>query len=306
MTHTDSRMALQPSDICISVALVTRNRPESLERCLRSWQSQTVSPFEIVVSDDSDEVYTSRNKELAQQFGCVYTQGPRRGLYANRNHASLTCHGTHILSADDDHTHPQDYVEKILEVVATDPMRVWIFTERHPTQPDAPLICPAELAPDGVIRAPKDPSDCAAIADGCSVYPRQTFDKGLRYDETYPFGNMWYLWGKLLVKHGWRISFSDSTFVWHHATYEREFYQDWLRRQLEASSYVSFVYAWWVEPSVKSHFFAWFFLLKRMILPSSIVGYKVRVRLGITDAWRLLNQAWISQSRYNESFIFTP
>ncbi|MFM6022178.1 MAG: glycosyltransferase family 2 protein, partial [Dolichospermum sp.] len=42
------------SNILLSIALVTRNRPESLERCLKSLRSQNVQPFEVVISDDSD------------------------------------------------------------------------------------------------------------------------------------------------------------------------------------------------------------------------------------------------------------
>src|SRR6186713_2624540 len=104
--------------ISVSVALVTRNRPRSLERCLESWRRQTVAPDEIVVSDDSDDETAVGSEEIARRYGCRYTRGPRRGLYANRNHASLECRGTHIVSADDDHTHPTDYLAVIHDLVA--------------------------------------------------------------------------------------------------------------------------------------------------------------------------------------------
>jgi hypothetical protein len=151
-----------------------------------------------------------------RRYGCRYTRGPRRGLYANRNHASLECRGTHIVSADDDHTHPLDYVAVIRDLVASDPQRIWIFSERWPGDADSPLICPPELHRSGFGSAPADPSRCAAIADGASVFPHDIFASGLRYDETYRFGGLWYLWGKLLADRGWRITFSDRTFVWHH------------------------------------------------------------------------------------------
>ena len=138
-----------PSEIRISVALVTCNRPESLERCLKSWRSQTISPWEIVVSDDSDATRAPQIEAIAQQYHCTYTRGPQRGLYANRNHASLSCRGTHILSGDDDHIHPPDYVETVLEVVQSDSQRIWVFTERNFVEPNAPLVCPGELGPKG-------------------------------------------------------------------------------------------------------------------------------------------------------------
>jgi len=137
------------SPISISVALVTRNRPRSVERCLESWRRQTVQPDEIVVSDDSDAATAHETEEVARRYGCRYTRGPRRGLYANRNHASLQCRGTHIVSADDDHTHPADYAAVIRDLIATDPERVWIFSERMPGDSSSPLACPPELHRSG-------------------------------------------------------------------------------------------------------------------------------------------------------------
>src|SRR4249920_3803224 len=194
--------------ISVSVALVTRNRPRSLERCLESWRRQTVPPDEIVVSDDSGADTAPETEAIARRYGCRYTRGPGRGLYANRNHASLACGGTHIVSADDDHTHPADYAAVIRDLIAADPERVWIFSERMPGDSSSPLACPRELHRSGFGCTPADPSRCAAIADGATVYPRQIFESGLRYDETYAFGGLWYLWGKLLARHGWHITFS--------------------------------------------------------------------------------------------------
>jgi glycosyltransferase involved in cell wall biosynthesis len=76
-------------EIKLSVAIVTRNRPDILERCLQSWRAQIVQPFEIVVSDDSSEDYISSIKDLCATFQCVYVSGPRTGLYGNRNNAAL-------------------------------------------------------------------------------------------------------------------------------------------------------------------------------------------------------------------------
>ena len=146
----------------LSVALVTRNRVASLERCLLSWRRQTVPPAEIVISDDSDPGIAPEIERMTRRFGCRYQAGPGRGLYANRNAASLACAGTHILSADDDHAHPPDYVQQIVGLVQEDPTRVWIFSERHPGEPDAPLACPPELHRSGFGQTPADPSDCAA------------------------------------------------------------------------------------------------------------------------------------------------
>jgi glycosyltransferase involved in cell wall biosynthesis len=279
--------------ITISIALVTRNRPRSLERCLESWRQQTVSPDEIVVSDDSDDDTAAATEQIARRYGCQYRCGPRRGLYANRNRASLACRGTHIVSADDDHTHPTDYVAVIKDLVASHPDRVWIFSERWPGDANSPLICPPELHRSGFGSPPADPSRCAAIADGASVYPREIFESGLRYDETYPFGGLWYLWGKLLADRGWRITFSDRTFVWHHfwpdgtaPTADRLDDAVQLRQHLLATTYVQFVGALWLDRSLVRLGWAAAYTLRRVLIPNSIVHFRVRTRLPIIGTAR--------------------
>jgi glycosyltransferase involved in cell wall biosynthesis len=287
------------SPISISVALVTRNRPRSVERCLESWRRQTVQPDEIVVSDDSDAATAHETEEVARRYGCRYTRGPRRGLYANRNHASLQCRGTHIVSADDDHTHPVDYLAVITDLIASDPRRVWIFSERVPGDTTSALTCPPELHRSGFGIAPADPSRCAAIADGASVYPREIFETGLRYDEAYPFGGLWYLWGKLVAKRGWRISFSDRTFVWHHywldgtAPYDGRLEDPkQLQQQLLATTYVQFVSALWIDRSPRVLLWAVGYLVRRLVVPSSIIHFNIRTRLPLSGSmqavWRAI------------------
>ena len=280
--------------IRLSVALVTRHRPESLARALASWRAQTVPPWEIVVSDDSaDPTLAAASRRVTEAHGAVYTPGPRRGLYANRNHASLLCTGSHLFSSDDDHTHPVDLVERLYEVIASDPGRVWIFTERHPEYPDTPLTCPGELHRSGHGGSPADPSRCAAISDGATVYPRGVFDSGRRYDETYPFGALWYLWGRVLVRYGWRISFSDRTFIWHWEEMEnRATDRAALRKQLEATVYVHFADALWVTPAAASLGWAILYTLRRVLVPDSLAGYEVSARLGPREAARALWRAW--------------
>src|SRR5271154_1682031 len=111
---------LRPS---ISIALLTRNRPESLRRCLASVRSQDAQPFEIVISDDSDD--PSAAEAIAKEFEASHVAGPHRGLYANRNAAAAACRGTHIRTMDDDHTLPPGHLRICLEAVTRDPQALW-------------------------------------------------------------------------------------------------------------------------------------------------------------------------------------
>lgn len=295
----DSTALDAPAAIKLSVALVTRNRPDSLERCLISLRAQSVQPFEIVISDDSDIEFVERNKTVAARHDCTYVAGPRRGLYANRNNAALSCRGSHILTADDDHTHPEGYLKEVVSLATQARDRIWIFGERSRNlTPSTPLICPPELDKSGHGGTPADPLNCAAIADGSTLYPRTIFDSGLRYDETYSFGSIWYLWGKVLVKNNWRISFSPSTFIYHHEDMTaRKHDAKALKQQLECMTYVLWVNALWINFSLANLFWANAYLVRRMILPDSIVWFEVKTKLDLPAALRIIRQAMTYPTR---------
>src|SRR5579871_6053382 len=115
-------------DLRLSIALLTRQRPDSLRRCLASIRAQEVQPHEIVVADDSDD--PSIGSATAEEFGARHLVGPRRGLYANRNAAALACRGTHVRTMDDDHTLPAGHLALCCDAVARDPQALWTCGER--------------------------------------------------------------------------------------------------------------------------------------------------------------------------------
>lgn len=235
--------------IKLSVALVTRDRPDWLRQCLEGWRAQSVQPFEIVVSDDSTKSLQADTRKVTEEFGARWVEGPRRGLYANRNNAFRSAKGTHIMSADDDHTHPDDFVRSILGAIESDPEAVWTVTERSPENPVAPLEPPGELRSNGTIGPPEDVKHSAAIACGSSCYPRQIFERGLYYNETYSFGGMWYLWGHQLRRAGFRVRFWAETFVWHHTESSNARRNDvpWMTNQLECNLFVQVSHAFRVS-----------------------------------------------------------
>ncbi|MDX2098580.1 MAG: glycosyltransferase family 2 protein [Leptolyngbyaceae cyanobacterium bins.59] len=203
------------SPVQISVALITRNRPDSLERCLKSVRSQNCQPFEIVVSDDSDPEFVAQTEAIAHAWGCRYVAGPHRGMQANRNQAHRHCQGTHIRTMDDDHEFPPQHFEVIQRVVEGDPASVWVFGEylEWPT-PDSVLHLPGEMQPRGFRRPVQNPDDCFAISDGATVYPRpivtqHPFLEGLRYAGEAEYGAR-------LKALGYRIRYCAETYIIHH------------------------------------------------------------------------------------------
>jgi glycosyltransferase involved in cell wall biosynthesis len=274
--------------IKISIALVTRNRPDSLERWFRSMAAQTVKPYEVIVSDDSGDDYSSVIKDLTEKYGWKYIPGPKKGLYANRNHAFINSSGTHILSADDDHTHPVDFIENIIKDIHSDPSRVWIYSERNPARPDTPLICPAEINWNGMAGTmPADPQNCKAISCGGSVYPREIFDNGLRYYEGFIFGHLWYLWGVELYSKGQKISFSDHTFFFHHwedtVEYSRGKDIAFIKMLKRSSFFVAISYNLFFKKSFKVFLYHQYLLLKSIMVKTLYSDYSVKVRLSLKD-----------------------
>jgi glycosyltransferase involved in cell wall biosynthesis len=205
-------------EVSLSVALVTRNRPNSIGRALESMRSQNVQPWEVIVSDDSAEEHAKTVASIVQAFGCRYVRGPQRGLYANRNHAAGFCAGTHIRTMDDDHELPPRHFEQCIVALQQDRESIWIIGEYYPTSPDqtAPPPCPGQLHPRGFSSPPADSQNCWAIADGATIYPRAIFDRGIRYAQSFKFGDAYLEFGSRLYWLGYRVRQLLSTHVVHH------------------------------------------------------------------------------------------
>lgn len=208
--------------IRISVALVTRNRPKSLNRCLQSLRHQNVQPFEIVISDDSDSDFSSQVKCLSNHWGCRYITGPRRGLYANRNHVALACEGTHIRTMDDDHEFPEGHMERCLEAVTNDPVSIWTTGEVGLIEGQQLWYAETanQLCPSGVGGRVMNVNDNWSISDGSTIYPRTVFDRGHRMFEEYRYGSSYLEFGAYLYRHGFRSRCIRDTIVIHHANLE--------------------------------------------------------------------------------------
>jgi glycosyltransferase involved in cell wall biosynthesis len=237
----------------LSVALVTRNRPSSLERTLRSLRAQDEQPFEVVVSDDSDDQQVAASREVALRHGARHVEGPHRGLYANRNAAALACAGTHVRTMDDDHEFPPGHVATCLQAVQRRPDTVWIIGECLPaavTAPD-PWVCPPQLHPRGHSVTPTPGTRIWAIADGASIYRREIFEHGLRFFEDFPFGASYLEWGSRLHWLGYDIRHLDETFVIHHYDPKQRSFHN-LRNDQAASLFAALCHSFIYQRSIQN------------------------------------------------------
>ena len=257
----------EAESIKVSVALVTRNRPESLRRTLESLRAQALQPWEIVLSDDSDEAFKAETKTIADSFGCKFILGPRRGLYANRNHAALACAGTHVRTMDDDHEFPAGHLAQVADAVASSPRDIWVLSEKTKVDNYQAMHPPSQLGPSGYGYPPAEPDNCWAIADGCTVYPADIFRSGILMEEEWPFGQAYLEFGaRLHFLHGKRCRLVNGTHVIHH--FEPGLRQAQHRRIEGASAtYAALTFSWRYQPQLGNKLTTFFrlalFLLKR-------------------------------------------
>lgn len=203
----------------ISIAIVTRNRPNSLRRTLNSLHEHSYKPYEIVVSDDStDHVNQKISKEVTVEYGGRYIKGPSRGLYANRNFVARACSGTHIRTMDDDHEFPSDHFKIVSEWVEKYPSDVLVIGEVSPNSSslNQPYPIPGQLHPRGFSIVPKNLDQYFGISCGGSIYPRKIFDLGYRCCEEFLFGYSYLEFGCLLKAKGQKIRPISDTFLIHH------------------------------------------------------------------------------------------
>ena len=276
-------------EIRLSVALVTRNRPDSLARTLRSLRAQDVQPWEVIVSDDSSEEDASEVADIAQSFGCHYVQGPQRGLYANRNHAAGLCTGTHIRTMDDDHEFPPGHFEQCIAALEEDRESIWIIGEYYPTSPERtpPPPCPGELHPRGFSIGPRDSQNCRAIADGASIYPRALFERGIHYVESFSFGDVYLEFGSRLHWLGYRIRQLLTTHVLHHYDPAARSFRD-PENELASRFFAMLCHSFRYQPTLGNKLLSIFEMSWQLL------------RKG-TMAWRALQRARAEYRRHLES-----
>lgn len=103
-----------------SIVVCTRNRPDSLIRCLISLQRLTTQPYEMIVVDNAPS--SDATMQLVASFpGVQYVLEPRPGLSVARNRGVQIAKGNVIAFTDDDvEVHPQ-WLER-LRIAFDNPM----------------------------------------------------------------------------------------------------------------------------------------------------------------------------------------
>jgi glycosyltransferase involved in cell wall biosynthesis len=270
-------------NIKLSIALVTRNRPDSLERTLKSIGKQDIQPYEIIISDDSDNLTLKRkNISLAKLYGCIYVEGQQRGLYANRNFTAKKCSGTHVRTMDDDHEFPENHFEKCFEAIELEPSTIWTIGEYSHTVKEAKRMIPSPIAgqlhPRGYSYTPKNMNDYYGISCGGTIYPISAIDKNILNCDYYKFGMMYLEYGARLKKTGYTIKPLRTTYIIHHS--ERTTASE-LTVQIinEARLFAMFCLAFSHQPEIKNKLQT----VLQIVLEVSSIKYSLRT---VFDAFK--------------------
>ena len=117
----------------LSVVICTRNRPESLERCIWALQEGTDKDFELVIVDNAPD--DDRTERIVGKFPSVcYVKEERKGLDIARNTGARMASQPIIAYTDDDVIVGKDWVGQI-KAAFTDPLTMAVTG----------LVIPAEL-----------------------------------------------------------------------------------------------------------------------------------------------------------------
>jgi GT2 family glycosyltransferase len=129
----------------ITVAISTRDRPESLARCLDSLFGGNVLPREIVVVDQSRSEETSRIVTRPAPVPVVFVRQSRTGLAVAQNEALRRSGSPLVAVIDDDCVAAPDWLSEIEGAFAGDPSLDLVAGRVLPLGTGGPGLYPVSL-----------------------------------------------------------------------------------------------------------------------------------------------------------------
>jgi GT2 family glycosyltransferase len=109
----------------VSTVVLTRDRPDSLRRCLGSLRANQYRPFEIVVVDNGSEAARREAREWLAgwdaELPVKYVECPPDGFAALRQRSYDNAAGEFVVSIDDDCEAAADMLERVVERFRAEP-----------------------------------------------------------------------------------------------------------------------------------------------------------------------------------------
>jgi len=202
-----------------TVAVCTRNRPASLQKCLAAVSRLNPGPREVLVIDNTDGNRDTR--KVACDYGARYIIEPIAGLCRARNRALEECETDILAFLDDDVTPEQDWLRHLVEP----------FNDPRNGASAGLVVTPDSLPVDDSLQTPRilsshDPHwfEMAAfggIGFGANMalrkracLPAGFFDERLGRGAPFEIGDENYAFASILSR-GHRVAFIPSATVHH-------------------------------------------------------------------------------------------
>lgn len=175
----------------LSACITTRNRTKELESCLKAIWHSTVTPYQVIVSDDSpDKEAQQQNRYITEKYPrTIYLRGPQIGVCGNRNNAVNAITNSEIYLVcfiDDDICVEPDFIAHALEqyrkMALEDKNRVILSGVSK--YPDGYELKPGKLNFRGYFTSSVIPE---AVTIHATIFPRKFFEKE-QWDENIFFG----------------------------------------------------------------------------------------------------------------------
>jgi glycosyltransferase involved in cell wall biosynthesis len=262
------------------------NRPDCLEKALKSIKNSTMPPKEVIVSDDSSVEEIRRvNKKLCDEYGAKYLDGPRRGLSANRNNILKNINSEYILFIDDDvELHPR-FIEKVSEFIKKHKGEKVILTGKEIINNES-IVEPLNLSFWGYYK--KRGGDLKTICINSTVFPSFAFKEAL-FDEEIFYGTEEREMALKLYKKGFKIIYNPEFYNYHYpSSINRDIYNEHL---FFSNFYFGFKRYMFFEPS-----FFKFIVFAIFSLPKSIIGAMRRKKF--EEIFKIIKAYWKAWKKF--------
>lgn len=289
--------------ISLTIGIITKDRPNFLKKCLKNKYKNLSKNISILVSDDSivDE-NIKNNKMLCRRYKAIYIEGPRKGLYANRNNIMNNVNTSHLLTCDDDHLYPDKFINTIISEIASYKNEILVIGEIKNTNLHyISEIMPKFLNEVGKISKNNNPNSIKGISCGSTIYPMSFINKKIRCDETYLFGRIWYIYALQILKYtNFNIRFIKSTSIEHNiiSSQDRNDNIDFSKYQQEANLYVSCIHAFYFSKNKLSYLYLFWKIIILLFIGRIIHGQKRRVRINLQALIRVIKNTYKNKILY--------
>lgn len=199
----------------VAVVVPTRDRVESLRRCLRALEDQTLRPRQVIVVDDGSTRPEQVADAVAETRGGCLVRGAGAGPAAARNAGARAARASIVCFTDDDCEPAREWIERL-----TGPIRSGAPAAAGATvnaRPQSPVAAASQAVTNFASRATLRASGRIGFAPTCNVAAGTEVLADVPFDERFPLAaGEDRDWCARLDERGLALAFEPAAVVTHH------------------------------------------------------------------------------------------